>query len=98
MYPVTSDWFEPWLRAPEARCGHVEVVAADDGFMPQTREHLDVLRLLNVPAGVVVLSKCDLVDTELLELIEEDIRSNVVGTVFAEAPIVRTSSKTGRGL
>ncbi len=74
------------------------VVAADDGVMPQTREHLDVLRLLAVPAGLVVLTKCDLVDAELLELAEEDVRETCIGTIFEGSPIIRTSSKTGAGL
>ncbi|OGQ91259.1 MAG: selenocysteine-specific translation elongation factor [Deltaproteobacteria bacterium RIFOXYA12_FULL_58_15] len=74
------------------------VVAADDGVMPQTREHLDVLHLLGVPAGLVVLSKCDLVDADLLELVEEDVRETCRGTVFAGSPIVQTSTKTGKGL
>jgi selenocysteine-specific elongation factor len=74
------------------------VVAADDGVMPQTREHLDVLRLLGVPAGLVVLTKCDLVDDELLELVEEDVRDAVRGSIFEEAPITRTSSRNETGM
>jgi selenocysteine-specific elongation factor len=74
------------------------VVAADDGVMPQTQEHLDVLRLLGVPKGILVLTKCDLVDEELHELVEEDVRNTCAGTVFENAPTVRTSAKTGAGL
>ncbi|MBI5508088.1 MAG: selenocysteine-specific translation elongation factor [Deltaproteobacteria bacterium] len=74
------------------------VIAADDGVMPQTREHLDILRLLRVPAGVCVLTKADLVDAELLELVMADIRQTVGGTLFEHAPLVCTSAKTGLGL
>jgi selenocysteine-specific elongation factor len=74
------------------------VVAADDGVMPQTREHLDVLRLLGVPAGMVVLTKCDLVDEELLALVEEDVREAVRGSIFESAQISQTSSKDRTGL
>ena len=74
------------------------VIAADDGVMPQTREHLDVLELLAVPTGVLVLTKSDLVDRELADLVEQDIRETCLGTVFEKAPLVRTSAKTGAGL
>src|SRR5207253_10921187 len=56
------------------------VVAADDSVMPQTREHLEILRLLGIPAGVVVLTKCDLADPAWLNLVEEEVRGLVAGT------------------
>src|SRR5919106_1242043 len=56
------------------------VVAADEGVMPQTREHLNILRLLGVRGGVVALSKCDLVDFEWLELVREDVRGVLEST------------------
>ena len=75
------------------------VVAADEGVMPQTREHLDILDLLRVPAGVLVLTRCDLVeDEDWLQLVEEDVRETVAGTVMAESPLVRVSAVTGAGL
>jgi selenocysteine-specific elongation factor len=74
------------------------VVAADEGVMPQTREHLAILRLLGVSRGVVALTKCDLVDDEWRELVIEDLRALLVDTSFAGAPIVATSSTTGAGL
>lgn len=74
------------------------VVAADEGVMPQTVEHLDILRLLQVPAGLIVITKCDLADEEWLKLVEEDVRQAVAGTFLAEAPIVRVSSVTGEGI
>lgn len=74
------------------------VVAADDSVMPQTREHLDILQLLGVPSGLVVLSKCDLVEAPWLDLVEEDIRQLVAGTLLESAPVVRTSATTGAGL
>lgn len=74
------------------------VIAADEGIMPQTREHLDILTLLGVSRGVVVLSRVDLVDQELLELAEEEVRGFLQGSVLADAPLVACSALTGQGL
>lgn len=74
------------------------VVAADDSVMPQTREHLDILCLLGLAGGVIVLTKCDLVDPTWLELVEEDIRSLVAGTFLQDAEIIRTSMVSGQGI
>ncbi|MFH1090546.1 MAG: selenocysteine-specific translation elongation factor [Pseudomonadota bacterium] len=73
------------------------VVAADEGIMPQTREHVEICQLLGVKCGLVVLSKVDLVDEEWLELVEEDIRDFMAGTFLEGAPIVHFSAVTGRG-
>ena len=74
------------------------VVAGDDSIKQQTREHLDILRLLDLPAGVIALTKCDLVEPDWLELVEDEIRQLVAGTFLESAAIVRTSSKTGMGI
>ena len=74
------------------------VVAADEGTMPQTREHLDILSLLDVKRGMIVLSKADLVDDEWLELVTEDVLTTVKGTFLEEAPIVIVDSLSGRGI
>ncbi|MHC4898814.1 MAG: selenocysteine-specific translation elongation factor [Planctomycetota bacterium] len=74
------------------------VVAADDGVMPQTREHLDIIHLLGVSRGIVALTKVDLVDEDLVELAEQDVREVLVGTPLAAAEIVRISSVTGAGV
>jgi selenocysteine-specific elongation factor len=74
------------------------VVAADDSVMPQTREHLEILSLLNVPAGVIALTKCDLAEPSWLALVEEEVRGLVAGTFLETAPIVKTSAATGQGL
>lgn len=75
------------------------VVAADEGAMPQTREHLDILRFLRIAGGVVVLSKLDLVtDPEWLAVVEEDLAAMVAGTPLEGAPVARVSSRTGEGL
>jgi selenocysteine-specific elongation factor len=74
------------------------VIAADEGVMPQTREHLNILRLLGVRGGAVALSKCDLVDAEWLELVREDVRSALAGTPLADAPLVPTSVVSGEGI
>lgn len=74
------------------------VVAADDSVKPQTREHLEILRLLELETGVIALTKCDLSDAGWIDLVEEEIRELVRGTFLAQAPIVRTSAATGAGL
>ena len=74
------------------------VVAADEGPMPQTAEHLAILDLLEIERGIVVLTKRDLVDDEWLELITEETRERLIGTALANAPIVAVSSTTGAGL
>lgn len=74
------------------------VIAADEGIMPQTREHLDILRLLGVKQGLVVLTKADRVDAEWLALVTEEVRDFVADTFFATAPVIAVSSRTGDGL
>ncbi len=74
------------------------VVAADEGVMPQTREHLDVIDLLDVPRGLVVLTKSDLVDAEWLALVTEEVRSALLGTPLDAAEILAVSSVSGAGL
>ncbi len=73
------------------------VVAADDGVMPQTREHLDILTLMGARSGLVALTKIDLVDEEMRELVIDDVRSVLAGTFLAEAPICPLSNITGEG-
>ncbi len=74
------------------------VIAADDSIKQQTREHLDILRLLNLRYGVIALTKIDLVEADWLDLVEQEIGELVADTFLAQAPIVRVSSKTGSGL
>lgn len=74
------------------------VVAADEGVMPQTREHLAVMDLLGVTRGIVVLTKADLVDAEWLELVRGEVEEEVAGTFLAGAPVLAVSSVTGQGL
>jgi selenocysteine-specific elongation factor len=75
------------------------VIAADEGIMPQTREHLDILNLLQVNGGVIALTKVDLVDDpEWLELVTADVMEQVEGTPLENAPIVPVSARTGEGL
>jgi selenocysteine-specific elongation factor len=74
------------------------VVAADDGVMPQTREHLAIMDLLGLGQGVIVLNKCDLVDAARLAAVERDVRALVSGTRLADAPVLPVSAATGIGL
>lgn len=76
----------------------VLVIAADDSVMPQTREHLDILRLLGIQHGLIALTKTDLVDATSREVVELEIRELVEGTFLEKAPIIPTSAYTGEGL
>jgi selenocysteine-specific elongation factor len=74
------------------------VVAADEGVMPQTREHLEIVDLLEVRRGIVVLTKADLVDDEWLELVAAEVRETIGGTALAGAPVIAVSALQGQGL
>jgi selenocysteine-specific elongation factor len=74
------------------------VIAADESVMPQTREHFDICRLLGVSNGLVVITKKDLVDEEMLALVEDEARELVHGSFLENAPVVTVSSRTGAGL
>ncbi len=78
--------------------GCVFVVAASEGWKPQSEEHLRILELLGIDAGVIALTKCDLVDDDLLELARMEVADHVAGTFLADAPVVAVSSTNGRGL
>ena len=96
---------ERFVRAMAAGAGGVDlvvlVVAADEGVMPQTREHLDICRLLGVPRGVVAVTKADLLPElgeDWLPLLEQDVRSAAKGTFLEGAALVPVSARTGEGL
>ncbi|MFC1557500.1 selenocysteine-specific translation elongation factor [candidate division KSB1 bacterium] len=74
------------------------VIAADDGIMPQTREHFEILRLLGIEHGIIALTKIDLVDAEWLELVKDDIAGLVSGTFLEDAPVLQVSSVTSEGV
>jgi selenocysteine-specific elongation factor len=74
------------------------VIAADEGVMPQTREHFEICRLLGVKQGLVVLTKKDLVDEEMLALVREEAKELVAGSFLDKAPLMAVSSRTGEGL
>lgn len=74
------------------------VVAADDGVMPQTREHLEILSLLDVKNGITVINKIDLVDPEMLAVAEDDVRTLTMGTFLEDKPLVKVSAFTGEGI
>ncbi len=97
--PGHRDFIENMLAGVGGIDAVLFVVAADEGVMPQTREHLAILDILQIDAGVIVLTKADLVhEPGWLELVEADVRETVQGTVLAEAPIIPVSAKTGQGL
>jgi selenocysteine-specific elongation factor len=74
------------------------VIAGDEGVMPQTIEHLDICRLLNVKKGLIVLTKIDLVDRDLLDLVKEEVTELAQGTFLKDAPILEVSAVTGEGI
>jgi selenocysteine-specific elongation factor len=74
------------------------VVAADESVMPQTREHFQICRLLQVPAGIVVLTKSDVADADMLELARMEVRELVAGSFLEHAPVIAVSAKSGAGL
>jgi len=74
------------------------VIAADEGIMPQTREHFEICRLLGVKRGLVVLTKKDMVEQEWLEMVREDVRQFLQGSFLADAPMIAVSAITGEGI
>src|SRR5579871_1765267 len=74
------------------------VIAADESIKPQTREHFDICRLLGIPRGIVALTKSDMVDPDILELVRLEVEEFVAGSFLAGAPVVPVSSVTGAGL
>jgi len=97
--PGHRDFIENMLSGIGGIDAALLVIAADEGVMPQTKEHLAILDLLQIPSGVIVLTKTDLApDPDWLDLLEIDIRAAVSETALKNAPIVRVSAKTKEGL
>jgi selenocysteine-specific elongation factor len=96
--PGHRDFIENMLAGVGGIDATLFVVAADEGVMPQTREHLAILDVLQIQSGVIALTKIDLVDQEWLGLVQEDLRAAVAGTVLADAPIVPVSARTRIGI
>jgi selenocysteine-specific elongation factor len=92
---------ERFIKTMLAGAGGIDlilfVIAADEGVMPQTREHMEILELLGIERGIIVLTKIDMVDEDWLELVQEDVRSYIASTPLSGAPISLISSVTGRG-
>ncbi|MCS6908860.1 MAG: selenocysteine-specific translation elongation factor [Anaerolineales bacterium] len=96
--PGHRDFIENMLAGVGGIDAVLLVIAADEGMMPQTKEHLAILNLLQIERGVVALNKIDLVDEEWLTLVEEDIHQLLKNTRLAKVPIVHVSAKTRQGL
>jgi selenocysteine-specific elongation factor len=97
--PGHRDFIENMLAGIGGIDAVLFVIAADEGIMPQTREHLAILDILQVQGGVIALTKIDLIsDPEWLDLVEDDIRSVLMNTVLEKAPIIRVSSRTHQGI
>jgi selenocysteine-specific elongation factor len=96
--PGHRDFIENMLAGVGGIDAVLFVVAADEGVMPQTREHLAILDILQIKGGIIVLTKVDLVDDPAwLDLVEDDVRQAVAGTVLENAPVVRVSARNGIG-
>lgn len=93
---------ERFVRTMVAGVGGMDlvmlVIAADEGVMPQTREHLEICQLLGVKKGLVALTKCDMVDEDWRQLVVEEVRDYLVGSFLEEAPVIPVSAKTSDGL
>src|SRR5699024_2751924 len=74
------------------------VIAADEGIMPQTREHFDIIRFLGIEKGIIALTKSDLVDEEWIEMVSEEVAGWVEGSFLEASPIIPVSSQTGDGI
>lgn len=97
--PGHRDFIENMLSGVGGIDAALFVVAADEGVMPQTREHLSILDILQIGDGVVALTKADLVaDVEWLEMVKEDVREVLSGTVLGGSPIIGVSARTGAGM
>ncbi len=97
--PGHRDFIENMLAGVGGIDAALFVIAADEGVMPQTREHLAILDLLRIPGGVVALTKIDLIDDpDWLELVQADVSEALQGTVLDGAPIIPVSARTGQGL
>lgn len=97
--PGHRDFIENMLAGVGGIDAALLVVAADEGVMPQTKEHLAILDLLDIKSGIVALTKTDLIpDDEWLDLVEEEIRDELGGTVLALSPILRVSARSGEGI
>lgn len=93
---------EKFIRNMVAGVGGIDIVlftiAADEGIMPQTREHLDICKILKIQRGIIALTKTDLVDEEWLQLVQEDIAAFSKGSFLQNAPVIPLSSVTGEGI
>ena len=96
--PGHSDFLKNTIRGLSSVDMAILVVAADDGVMPQTRDHLEVLNFLQAKGGCIVLSKADVVDHETLELAEMEIQEIVAGSFLEGKPVIPFSATDGRGL
>ncbi|MFO3796835.1 MAG: GTP-binding protein, partial [Anaerolineales bacterium] len=97
--PGHRDFIENMLAGVGGLDAVLLVIAADEGVMPQTREHLAIIDLLHIRRGLIVLNKIDLVpDEEWLVLVEDELRALVRGTILEDAPLIRASAKRGDGL
>ncbi len=97
--PGHIDFIENMLAGMGGIDGVILAIAADEGIMPQTREHLSIINILGVSHGIIAITKADLIaDPDWFDMIENEIRHEIIGTSLENAPIIRVSAKTGIGI
>ncbi|MHC4086742.1 MAG: GTP-binding protein [Planctomycetota bacterium] len=95
--PGHENFIKTMVAGASSMDGVIFVIAADDGVMPQTREHLDILTLLGVKYGIVALAKVDCIEPDYLESVSVEVKDFLVGTFLENAPILPVSNVTGQG-
>lgn len=96
--PGHEKFLKTMLAGASGVDGAILVIAADDGIMPQTREHFEILRMMGIQEGIIALTKIDLAEEEWVELVIDDIRDLVKGTFLESAPIIPVSNRTKVGI
>jgi selenocysteine-specific elongation factor len=99
---IDAPGHERFVKHMVAGAGGIDIamllIAADEGVMPQTEEHMEVLKSLGIASGLVVVSKCDLASADTMELLREELAELTAGTFLQGAPVVETSARTGEGI
>lgn len=96
--PGHEDFIRAMISGATGIDGIVLIVAADEGIMPQTREHFDIAQILEIERGVIVISKIDIAPADQIAIVEKDIKAFVRGSFLEKAPVIHTSAKTKKGI
>ena len=96
--PGHEDFIRAMISGATGIDGIVLIVAADEGIMPQTREHFDIAQILEIERGVIVISKIDIAPADQIAIVEKEIKAFVRGSFLEKAPVIHTSAKTKKGI